>query len=317
MSTHHSAAIRSCGVSAERFPAYRMTEKVTHGHDVVEIFFVHSGVGVHVLGDDAQETLGPGDMGVVPLGKSHCILTSEESMDVLNIFIDPQRLARANMPPVLNLLLGTLKAGVYPSRNRGPFSPTWTPGSYSRIASILESAEREITERRPGFELALELHIRLLLLECARDSIEATQSPRAMTASGPHPSVQRAVDYLQRNWDQSIDLDQVVRHVRMSKYHLCRLFRREVGLSMIDYLQHLRIGKAMELLRSTDLKVIAVASETGFGDLAHFNRTFRRISGLTPSQYRKSCSNQVGTADSFTNFGGDSTPAIPQGRQFK
>lgn len=289
MSSPHSPIIRTCGVSAERHPSYQLKDHFPHGHDVVELFFVRSGRGTHLVGDRPEE-LSPGDMGVVPLGKTHCILSRDEPMDILNIYLDPERFCRSPLTPALQSLLKHLQSGGFLAGDRVPFSSTWTPGTNTQVFTILASIELEISQRRAGFEQALEMYVRLLLLECARESLDCRNPARIFEAvSSPpmHPCVQRAINYLHDHWDENVDLAALVRHTRASKYHLCRLFRRETGVTIIGYLQRLRIREAMRLLQESSHKVITIASETGFGDLANFNRTFRRITGMTPTQFRQ------------------------------
>lgn len=298
LSSAHLPIIQSCGVSAERYPCHELKERLPHNHDVVELFFVHSGRGVHHSGD-LFDALAPGDMGVVPLGQSHCILTDDEPMDILNIYLDPERFSHSASSPLLRSVLNRLRSGGFQAGKRIPFSPTWTPRRTSQLPNLLGAIEMEVTHRKPGFEQALELYVRLLLLECTRESMELPSPLGSVEPPRHHPSVRRAIAYLHENWDQPVDLAGVALHARASKFHLCRLFRSETGHTVISYLQHLRIDKARRLLLDGDRKIITIALETGFGDLAHFNRTFRRIAGMSPTQFRRTArSESTNTPDS-------------------
>jgi len=70
------------------------------------------------------------------------------------------------------------------------------------------------------------------------------------------------------------------------KFHLCRAFRDEIGLPPHAYLVHLRIARALDLLRAR-LPASRVAAEVGIYDQSQLNRHFKRIVGLTPGQYAR------------------------------
>ncbi len=70
--------------------------------------------------------------------------------------------------------------------------------------------------------------------------------------------------------------------------HLCKSFKRHFGETPTDFLNRLRLRRAVKLLSEPDTKIAAVAAELGFESLSHFHRLFKRHYGLTPAQYRRS-----------------------------
>ncbi len=85
---------------------------------------------------------------------------------------------------------------------------------------------------------------------------------------------------------QPLELKAMAAVAGMSKYHFLRVFRRLTGLTPHQYLISARMRRAALALASSRRPVIAVALDAGFGDLSTFNRTFRTVFGLTPTQYR-------------------------------
>lgn len=74
----------------------------------------------------------------------------------------------------------------------------------------------------------------------------------------------------------------------ISESYLSKCFRRELNTSFKEYLNYIRIRKAMLLFRTTDLKIYEVAEQTGFGTPKYFATIFRKLAGITPTQYRNS-----------------------------
>ena len=94
-------------------------------------------------------------------------------------------------------------------------------------------------------------------------------------------------DYLQANLEKSISLEQVSKLSNMSKSSFSRYFKQYTRKSFSSYLNELRIQKACTLLAETDFSIYRISLETGFQNLSNFNRHFKKLMNLTPSQFRK------------------------------
>ena len=73
----------------------------------------------------------------------------------------------------------------------------------------------------------------------------------------------------------------------LSRYHLIRLFRQQMGVPPYRYLHQCRIQRAQELLRATDATIAEIGERVGYSDPVNFIRHFRALTGLTPAKYRK------------------------------
>jgi AraC-like DNA-binding protein/ligand-binding sensor protein len=98
--------------------------------------------------------------------------------------------------------------------------------------------------------------------------------------------ITRAKQYIIENQSNVIRLTDVAKHVNTSTFYFCKLFRKVTGLNFTDYVSRVRIEKAKNLLLNPNLRVSEIAYEVGFQSLTHFNRTFRRLVGESPSEYR-------------------------------
>jgi AraC-like DNA-binding protein len=106
------------------------------------------------------------------------------------------------------------------------------------------------------------------------------------TGNGSRPEVRKVVQILQDRFADSISLDQLTASVGLSKFHLIRLFRDEVGVAPHAFQLQLRVSRARELLAS-GLSVADVADACGFADQAHFSRCFKSTVGYTPGAFRR------------------------------
>jgi two-component system response regulator YesN len=101
-------------------------------------------------------------------------------------------------------------------------------------------------------------------------------------------AVAKAVDYIQKNYRQEVSLTDVARVIYLNPQYFSRVFRREMGMTFVDYLTKVRMEKAKELLMGTDLPVSAIAREVGYPDANYFSRLFKKKEHVSPTEYRQS-----------------------------
>ena len=97
----------------------------------------------------------------------------------------------------------------------------------------------------------------------------------------------RATELLRENLDGSVRLADLARECELSVSHFARSFKASLGVTSHQWLTTRRIERAKELLAFTKLPLADIASHSGFGDQAAFTRTFRRVAGATPGQWRR------------------------------
>lgn len=110
--------------------------------------------------------------------------------------------------------------------------------------------------------------------------------PLPVPDSPYHIRITKILEYINANYRQIETLDDIARPFYITKYHLCRIFKKATGCSAISYLNDVRIKNACTLLLSTDKTITEIGLSCGFNAADHFCRLFKAAKQLTPSQFR-------------------------------
>ena len=101
------------------------------------------------------------------------------------------------------------------------------------------------------------------------------------------PPIQRVMEYINLHLGDHISNDDLAANASMSISHLSKVFKKETGGTMTEYIALMRCKKAAGLLKKTDLPVQEISSYVGYSDNNYFVKVFKKIYDLTPSEYRK------------------------------
>lgn len=124
--------------------------------------------------------------------------------------------------------------------------------------------------------------VELLLVHLLRARATPAAPPRAASP----PRVLRAVETILRRYGERLTIPGLAAELAMSPRHFERCFKEAVGVSPRQFLIQVRIAAAEELLRDPTRPITEIAMTTGFASAAHFGATFRRVRGVTPSEFK-------------------------------
>jgi AraC-like DNA-binding protein len=100
------------------------------------------------------------------------------------------------------------------------------------------------------------------------------------------PVVQKAREHIDKHKTEELSLTDVAKAVGASVFHFCKVFHKATGLSFTDYVARVRLEDARTQLLNPGRRISEIAYEVGFQSLTQFNRTFKRVFGQSPTQFR-------------------------------
>ena len=99
--------------------------------------------------------------------------------------------------------------------------------------------------------------------------------------------INRIYEYVMKNFKSSISIEEVANNIFMTPTSFCHFFKKSTNKTFTQYVNEIRIGYACKLLYENKSNITMTAYESGFENLAHFNKQFKKVKGITPSQYLK------------------------------
>lgn len=104
--------------------------------------------------------------------------------------------------------------------------------------------------------------------------------------------IERILSYIQKNLTRNISRSEISKALYLNPEYLSRLFKREMGIGLAEYLIQERMRLAQSLLKNTSFSISIIASRVGYVNFSHFAKVFKQEFGVSPSEYRKMCDSQ-------------------------
>lgn len=179
---------------------------------------------------------------------------------------------------------GSSMGGIYEKyvqRGGGPVIPAGNTAPFSELLAQLLSlagSEDYIRDMRINEKITC-----LLTSLMAQSWHPENRSP----LSSKKQSLQYVKSYLEEHYQEHITLDHLAGQFYINKFYLARTFREQFGITILGHLDQIRVTRAKQLLRFSDLTVEAVGREVGIPEPGYFGRVFKKVEGLAPGEYRR------------------------------
>ena len=224
-------------------------------------FLTHS-----IVGKSSRTSVAPGSVAFIPHHQPHRTHWQGDG-ELLNIYFSP------------DFMLGI--------KERTSGSSLLRPLSYRQESTIHAVGQCLLDEFYWSGEMHPDFvdHARFLIATRLLHIMQA-DGPKASTGMLGLKRLQPAVEFLNERSESHTSLTKLASLCGVSVYHFARSFSAQFGRAPFEYQRALRLERARNLLRDSDLAIEAVGSAVGFESASNFARMFRRKTGVTPSQYR-------------------------------
>jgi AraC-like DNA-binding protein len=254
-------------------------------HRYYEMVYAKKGISVFDI-EGIKTTIGPNDILIIKPEKVHTLKVQENSTGEFIVlyfsFIagnrrEPHYPSEVPIEDFINFFTGN---------HTGPFLKLKV-NHKNDIITLLNRIVAEQAEEQFGSEFLVNLLILELFVMISR--VLKLEWERSITEDGPKQKelVYLAKEYILNHYERDIGLKDICGYVFLSPSYFARIFKKETGQSPISFLIHTRIERAKELLAESEDKASDIALSVGFSNQQRFNETFKKLTGMTPLEYRK------------------------------
>lgn len=254
-----------------------------HEHDFTELVIISGGTGTHVVYDE-EYPVSIGDVFVITGNLSHGYKDTK-NLEVSNLLFAPDRL------PIPHAYLTSL-SGFYSLfkvepkfRKKHAFRSKLklSEDQLLIIRPMLIEMFNEIQGEAPGYKASITGIFTELLVFLARSYSDTHTSRESLDVS----RLGQVISKIETNYKSDISLESLAQAAYMSKRTFIRYFKSVFDMSPIKYLNQVRISKAEEMLRNSNMSISEIALEAGFVDSNYFSRQFKKYKYMTPRQFRE------------------------------
>ena len=238
---------------------------VPHTHNHVELFYIIGGKGQFLINDE-----------LYPVNTNHLV--------IINPNVTHTEVS-LNAQPLEYIVLGVdgIELAINDSSN-GQFCILDHYESLD-IASCLRNILREMELKQPGYEDVCQAYMEILIIRLMRSTgLSAPTESASMAGNRQCAAVRRYIDL---HFKEPLTLDFLAEEAHINKYYLSHAFKREYGISPINYMTSRRIEESKYLLAETDLSMSQIAQLLGFSSLSYFSQVFHRTQDISPKEYRQ------------------------------
>lgn len=253
-----------------------------HWHEEAEFTLVKNGSCRYHLGLE-ERIVHAGDLLFVPplMLHSASLCDSPQTMES-ETFVFHLNFLGANLADVCSIRYLT------PLSNQELVLPSFiSPShpSYQKLYEVFQEMGVTFKTAAPGYELEIKsLLFKLLFLLVSSQERQGTAPPLSQAGT---EKIRNVLTYIEEHYPEPLSIDELCGLCYLSKYHFMRFFRQHVGMTCVEYINHLRLEKAAELFEQGNSSILDVSLSVGFNNLSYFHRAFLKKYHVTPGAFMK------------------------------
>lgn len=252
-----------------------------HLHEFIEMVYILGGSGIHGI-DGVEYKVKSGSLLFINYRQVHYFRTDTE-MEMCNILLDPEWISEKliDTENAFEILSLSAFSAFCTDVDKDALLIRFTGEERTRIERLIKEMVAEKTEKSSGYTTVLKAQVMVLLSYVFRKmSTSAASESRGLTPE--------FLAYIRENCAEKLTLEELAKKCFYNPAYFSRLFKEHYGVTVTEYINSVRLEKAMELLLKTELSVENIVTRAGFSRKATFYRLLKEKTGMTPQDYRKS-----------------------------
>lgn len=253
---------------------------IYHWHPEIEFVYVVSG-DFKVIINQKTYSANSGDFFLIGTEDFHAMNKNKEYAEFYTVVFEPQLLDFVLKNPFQRQCVDLIKNGSLDFCHK-------LTNSEEGYDEIKKQFLRIVNPSSTSFSQANQIVALYEILLCLMQNKKMRHKKKSPFVSVRDENIKKVMAYIEENLQKKISLKDLSGIFPMSEKYFCSFFKKQTNLTPVEYINRLRISKASDLLMLSDMNVTEISLECGFESLSYFIRQFKKITGVTPNQYRKS-----------------------------
>lgn len=253
-----------------------------HWHDEMEIVYIRSGTGkIHV--DLKEYYVKPKDLIFISPTSLHYMSSSNsEELKYEAIVFDLSMFLSSKLDSSSSIFIKSLINDkiLYPIINSDNFK------NYNLLLEYIFKIYSEFKAKNYSYQLKIKGYFFLLFSILFEDNIISNNKSPVIN-NEKLEKIKSVIMYIKNNYNNPIKIKDLAKISGYSEYYFIRFFKNQTGKTTTNFINSIRIEKAINLLKSTNLSITDIGFETGFSDVSYFIKIFKSFTGSSPASYRK------------------------------
>lgn len=249
-----------------------------HHHVEYEIFYLKEGFGTFYIENEKYQ-IKAGSILFIEPNTNHCFTDTSENFLYYSIVFKPAAFGPEN--DSCRSTLDQIKIS-----------------TFINLPDYLIEKIEYITEKNKQKSVGLELQTRTVLYLIFYHIIESKQYmqfKKMVTNMDSHSmAVQSVCKYIQAHYSEKIDYDEILEQTNYSKSQFIKIFKKETGMNVTDYINNFRIERACLEILNSDKNITEIAIACGFNNIQYFSKRFKETMNCTPKEYKTNASTVMG-----------------------
>lgn len=159
--------------------------------------------------------------------------------------------------------------------------------AYDSLRKAFNQISQLYNEKISGYELEL----KALLLQVIFILLQYSEKNPAREGGNPSEKIKTVLDYIEHHFKEQITVSQLAKLCYFSNYHFMRFFKKHMNMTCIEYINNVRLEKAVEMFEHGNTSIMDVSMSVGYNNLSYFHRAFKKKYGITPLSFIKALDN--------------------------
>ena len=253
---------------------------IYHWHPEIEFIYVVSGEFKVVINQKAY-TANSGDFFFIGTEEFHALNKSIGDVEIYSAVFEPRLLDFEEKNPFQRQCIDLIGSGSLVFSHK----ITKTDECYDELK---KQFLRLVSPSNAPFYQAHQIVALYEMLLCLMQNKKLRHKKKSPFVSERDENIKKVMAYVEENLQNKISLKDLAGICLMSEKYFCSFFKKQTNLTPIEYINRVRISKACDLLSLSTMNVTEISLECGFESLSYFIRQFKKITGVSPSEYKKS-----------------------------